>query len=311
MGMRRAQQQDGWLLVGLIVLLSGVFIAMAGIALALGQSRQVISVRVNDTKAANLAQAGIMQALYDFRNGTGVALGEGPPVDPGPAAGTSDDNVFILGGQMADVFLANLKSTAFQGASICSLTQRDRMQDWRVRNVLASGGTSAVLNTIQVSWSLDLGEKILRIDLDGTAADWRDSTCVGVPSGTVIDLTSLPVSQRTIAPTQVWSTNRIWFNSTNVMANKAWINITFTLSDGTVRTAHYEPLVRSRSADFTIKSVGEVRKGAFPFVTWRRIQTEYRLCNAAALASQCDSTSEELTAAGALSGYRELVSKSP
>lgn len=296
----RNSASGGWLLVGLIVILSSVFVAMAGVTLALGESRRTISLRENDTEAIYLAQAGVMDALYRFRSGNGVGpLGIDQRVDPGPLPGTSDDDVFILGGQMADSLLVNMKPTTFQ-ADInlpnCSPPRRDRMQNWTIRNVLASGGMSLTIDRIRVNWSPNLGEGVLRIDLNGNNPDWTAPSCSGVPANTDIDL----FPNQSIPPMASWNTNRIWFTSNGVMAGKAWIDISFIMSDGTVRTSHWDRAIpANRSADFTIKSVGEVRKGPFPFVTWRRLQAEYRLSGAA------------ITSTGNLLAYQELTTKSP
>jgi len=67
------------------------------------------------------------------------------------------------------------------------------------------------------------------------------------------------------------------------MGNKDWIELAFIMrADGSVRRVRFLPLNHTgSSASFTIKSTGEVRQGAFPFifpsVVRRRLQAEYRL----------------------------------
>lgn len=116
--------QGGWLLVGLIILISAVLVAMTGIALAMVQSQRVVSMRENDTEAAYLAQAGIMQELYNFRDGTGVgSVGVDQVIDAGPTPGLGDDDVFVLGGKAADFLLANMISARVDRANLSG--QRD------------------------------------------------------------------------------------------------------------------------------------------------------------------------------------------
>ena len=76
-------------------------------------------------------------------------------------------------------------------------------------------------------------------------------------------------------------------------------------------TAHYDALLANRTADFTVKSRGEVRKGPFPFVAWRRIQAEYRVCAATTATADCDSDSQEREKWGRLVSYAEMTQQTP
>lgn len=300
-------RSGGWLLVGLITLLSGVLVVLAGIALALGEGRAVVSLSSNQTEAFYLAQAGVMRAIYDFRRNAGVRLGGQPDyvVDAGPAAGNSDDDLFILSGPLRDFLLLNMKSGSFAssgGPSVCG--SRNRLQGWTVRNVLAAGGGNLTVDRVQVNWLPDAGERVMRIALSGGSV-WTAPGCVGRPANQEID-----VANQTIGPGQRWATNRVYFNAT--MAGKLWIDVMLIMSDGSVRAGHYEQAsMANRSADVTIRSIGEVRRGAFPFVTWRRLEAEYRLCGGVSAASQCDSSGEERTNAGRVLWYRELAQRTP
>ena len=82
----------GWLLVGLIILVSGVIVALAGASFLISGQLRVAALRQNQAKAIALAHAGIMQAIYDFRfndpavggTDTGFRLGEyAVPADTG------------------------------------------------------------------------------------------------------------------------------------------------------------------------------------------------------------------------------------
>lgn len=320
----------GWLLVGLILLLTVTSIGLVGVTVFLSQHLRVTGVRYLQTKAFYLAQAGIMRALYDVRRGAGVSLGE-QTVEAGPGAGTADDNVYTIqpfgsGSQHRDVLLMNMRSTtAFDPSpdSYCGLT-RDRFEQWPVRNVLASGGATFVVQSITVNSNAPAGSRVIRIDLNGTGADWRAPGCAGgcsaatcgvgagtlVGVGTPVDLSSVAVGNRSVAPGAAgrWSNNRIWFSTAGTMSGQLWVDVTFTMAapDSSSRTARWDRLVvANRTADFTIKSVGEVRRGALPFVGSRRIQAEYRICTVPG--APCASEANERIQWGSIMSYQERM----
>ncbi len=304
----RSDSQGGWMLVGFIVILSSVVVAMAGVSLVLAESRRAISVRQNDTEAISLAQAGVMQALYDVRNGTGIspgiALTTPQTIDAGPLPGQSDDDVFILGGKAADFLLANMIPATVDRANLSGVGQRDRLRNWRLRNVLGIPSPILQITQMTVSWNSPGSEGVIRIEING-ARVWPTSGTASAPqpSGTLIDIVDVTIPQNTER-----TGNTIWFSTNNVMQDKSFIDVAFRMSDhvasanpldASIRVARYTPAVGTRSASFTIKSVGEVRKGAFPFVTWRRLQAEYRL------------SSTTITDPGNLVSYQELAKKTP
>ena len=282
---------SGWLLAGLIVLVSAVILALAGVTFYLTEHLRSTSLRQNQTKAIYLAQAGVMQAVYDFRTtagGNGFGLGEYPvPTDTGTIGSYADDDVFQLGGQAADFLLVSMIPGTWFPAGICGgSANRQRLQDWTMRNVLITDSTTPtppdglpdglplVIDTLQISWEPDNGERVFRVDLMGGSADYSD--CAGTPSGGTIDV------NQTVAPLTEGAINRIWFSrrvsEPNLMSSKNWIQIRLTMTDGSVRRVRFVPLNPTTStANFTMKSLGRVRKGPFPFGVWRRLQAEYRL----------------------------------
>ena len=276
----------GWLLVGLIVILSSVFIALTGISMALGESRRVISMRENDTEAVYLAQAGVMQALYDLKRLTsappagGIVLRAYNIDNPtGPVPGPNDDAFILSSGIPADFFLVNMKgSISFSTSNLnCGggvHISSGVMGGWTVRNVLdPSSAPTLAVDRMQVNWSPDNGERVVRIVLNG-ANVWLN--CAGAAAGQELDVTN-----STINPRATWATNSVSFNSTTMGTAKDWIDLTFIMTDGSRRVARYDRLTpANRTADVTIRSRGEVREGTFPFLTWRRLQAEYRLSSA-------------------------------
>ena len=147
------------------------------------------------------------------------------------------------------------------------------------------------------------------MDLDGTGADWRSVGCAPIAPNTPIPI---PAAQQAVSPNSAWSPNRIWFATAN-MDTKLWIELTFTMSDGSARRARFLPATPlNSSASFTVKSVGEVRKGVFPFKMWRRVQAEYRLNSADVTNFQLvGSIASDPSPVADRPGYRELNQKQP
>jgi len=178
------------------------------------------------------------------------------------------------------------------------------MTGWVLRNVLASGQGSVTIDKIRVNWSPAGGEGILRIDLNNNTI-WTAPSCVPAARNADIDVTN-----QTLAADARWTNNHIWFTST-AMDGKDWIEITFVMADGSERLSHWDRLNNAdRSADFTLRSKGEVRRGAFPFVLWRRLKAEYRVCRSV-FDGNCNSRGEEEDEEGKLIGYEELTTQSP
>ena len=275
--------------------------ALATIWLLLVEHRQAVSHIENHTEAVYLAQAGVMQAIYDLKRGAGVALRAYNVNNPGGAAPSATQDAFILGcvscgvtpALQSDYFLVNMTVAGASAVSPqpCGGGTSDRFSNWPVNNVLAAGGLTSTVDQIQVTWPSPGSERVTRIMLNGAYV----TSCISVKSGIAINVTNT-----SIAPMGVWpaSNNQVWFNSSGTMGAKASIDVTFIMTDGSSRTAHYDLATSTnRSADVTIKSIGEVRTGNFPFLVWRRLQAEYRVGTA-------------LNSAGRLLSYQELTRNS-
>ncbi|MBI4003443.1 MAG: hypothetical protein HY353_00305, partial [Candidatus Omnitrophica bacterium] len=313
----RRQPSPGWLLVGLIVLISAVILALVGITFYLTEHLRTTSLRQNQTKAIYLAQAGVMRELYDYRRGQEISLGE-QTVTAGPLPGTADDDVFNISGPNADFLLVNMRdAVSFANSNLCpsrgpERVSRQRIRNWAVRNVLASGESSLTVDAMRINWfpypPAD-DEGILRIDLNGTNSNWEAPGCVAAARNSVIDITP----NVTLTPGQRWNNNQIWFTATSGMDAKDWIDVTFILSDSGERTSRYVPPNPDQSwADFTLRSVGEVRRGAFPFSVWRRLRVEYRVCaQSGDIGEDCSSAGDEQRNEGAIVAYEELNSQTP
>ena len=300
----RRQSRRGWLLVGLIVLISAVILALAGITFYLTEHLRSVSLRQNQTKAAYLAQAGIMQAIYDFRFNDGAIAGSDNCFTAGEYNATTgaignfpNEDVFILGGKAADFLMANMIPGVLNTGNLVGVGIRDRLQGWSVQNVLCAlppGLTAVRIDWITVSWANAVAppaEGVIRIEIPAGTRVWPQSGTASAPqaSGTRLDITN------TTIPVNTARSGVIWFTTNGVMTDgstKLPIDVTFEMSDHnqptpipphwSLRMGRHTPQANlaGRSGSFTVKSVGEVRKGAFPFSVWRRVQAEYRLNDA-------------------------------
>ncbi|MDP3704237.1 MAG: hypothetical protein Q8R78_07610 [Candidatus Omnitrophota bacterium] len=307
----RRQSSGGWLLVGLIVLIAAVLLGLVGITFYLTEHLRTTSLRQNQTKAIYLAQAGVMWELREYRRGQEISTGE-QIVTAGPP-----DDVFNISGPDADFLLVNMRNTVdFENTNYCPSgrngVSRQRIRFWSVRNVLASGESSLTVDQMRINWfpypPAD-NEGILRIDLKGTSPTWEAPGCVAEARNSVIDIDP----DITLDPEQRWPNNQIWFTAASGMDAKDWIDVTFILSDGSERTSRYVPTNPDQSwADFTLRSIGEVRRGAFPFSVWRRLRVEYRICaQSSDIGGNCNSEGEERTRVGAIIAYEELSNQTP
>lgn len=304
---RRLPLSRAFALAGLIVIVGSVSVAMSGIVLALAEGQRAISFRHNEMRSIYLAQAGVMQALYDFRAGSGIVLGE-KTVEPGPQEGLEDDDVFLLSGKAADFLLVNMIPALVDQGKLFGAT-RDRLRLWRLRNVLRSDsaptGLPVQIDRLTISWD-DPGPKegVIRVEISGRKV-WPPSGAVSKPqpSGTQLDILDIRVKPQTEL-----ARNTIWFSTKMVMQNKAFIQVAFQMSDhqqsdnpldASIRIARYTPALKTRSANFTVKAVGEARRSRFPFVMWRHLQAEYRLSGVL------------ITSPGSLVLYEELGVKTP
>ena len=325
----RPLHDKGWLLVGLIILISAVILALAGITFFLTEHLRTISLRQNQTKAIYLAHAGLMQAIYDFRTsagGNGFTPGtyDAVPGDAG-APGLGDDDVFIIGGEAADFLLAAMipatlnLTNANPGGGCGGGTPRNRLEGWTLRNVRLDSAIS--FNQVIVTWNAPTaGQGVVRLDFNGNAADWTAPGCNPFASGVPI-----PVPTQTINAGSFWDTNRVWF-ATDTMGSQAWIELAFVMTDNpnpssTRRARFVIGTPTASSASFTIKSIGEVRSSSFPFTTWRRLQAEYRLNDADTNVSDLQELGKITTDTALLiappvpaderPGYKELAQKQP
>ncbi len=313
--MRRCPSSGGWLLVGLIILVTAAGIGLAGATLFLTSHQRATSLRALQTRAYYLAQAGVMQAVYDFRElagGTGYTLGQ-VIVDDNPAS--ADDDVFVLEAVGSDGLLVNLKPGTLPAATTICAASRSRLTGWRLRSVLLSASPATTIDRVAVDWAPVLaGETVIRIDLGG-AQRWPlpAGTCSSVGPNVFADL----VPNYAIAPGAVVAgANTIWFSTTGFRAGggtttKTFIDLKFQLLDGSVRVARFVNAVGSRASSFSLTTVGRAGRGPMPFASCRRARVEYRICNSVTSANECDDATEERITSGKIHLVRDEGTRCP
>jgi hypothetical protein len=294
----------GWLLVGFIIVLTFVFVVLAGVVFFLSEHRKILSHHLNQARAVYLAQAGIMHALYEFRRNEGIERKAYSLANPaGPAPGASED-AFTIGGKDGDFLLANMIPAAILRIAVI---RTDLLHSWTLRNALRND--QITITHMRVSWNpVPKGQGVRRILLGNTkvypcgGGFWSSNPA---QSGQLIDL---GVCKFDIDPNTEVGDNIVFIRSQNGMGN-ASIDVEFRLSDhvasanpldASLSVGHYfPPGGATRSADIVLKSVGEVRSRSFPFVTWRRLRAQYRMFGVG------------LTDPGSVIGYTELEAKTP
>ncbi|MBI2495964.1 MAG: hypothetical protein HYW10_05315 [Candidatus Omnitrophica bacterium] len=280
---RVVRGQSGWTLVALIVLLAVALIALAGVGSGVAEGLRAGLVRVNETKAAYLASAGILDAVRSYQTGDGglaYALGEFPVVAP--------SEVFIrpLASPQRDFVLVDMSR-----ARLDQVAGSSRLRDWTLRNV-GPASPGPTLTTMVVDWTQavppDPSERVQAVLMLGGPCTlvWEGSQ----GPGEEIDIPDCQLSSNAMV-----GITQIWFTGTAVASrNPMVITVKFIMADaptlngcaGARPASEADPLLENcqRTAQFvknglnaglfTIRSIGEVRES--PFTTRRGVRAEFR-----------------------------------
>ena len=299
-------REDGWTLVVLVVLLTVALIAIVGVGTAVAEGMRVSLLRVNEAKAAYLAQAGVMDAIRAFEQGTdrSWALGEHQVTAP-------LKEVFIRLSTLPqrDFLFVDMVPASWQ-----ILGGQSRLRNWTLRNTRTIGsGTppagSLTVTGMRVEWTgvappgggaCALPAECVTSVIFGSGmlscpADWFGSAW----AGQVIDVPDCVLSSNTAQVTS----NQIRWNTTAVAARGADVTITFIMSDAgscvpVSSAAESNPLLEhcQRTVRFlnagpnvgllTVRSIGEARY--LPFAYNRAVRAEYRDTSSSAGAAPPD-----------------------
>ena len=311
----------GWLLVSLIVLMMILSITFIGIVRLLVEHIRTTGLRSLETKAYYLAQAGAMEALYDYRDSSdglnAFDLGTDVVVEDDPSS--ANDDSYRLLAQAGDGLLVNMKSARFVTSSIpssCTGSTRDRFTTWRLRNAIGTG--SVVIDQVAVDWSPVLaGERVSCINFNGNKVWPTGATnCSSSPNGTANQWLDLSPNFTVAAGGGVIN-NTVWFTTTGFRqaatesTTKDYIDFKFLMTDGTTRTARFVNTVANRQAQCSLTAIGRALRGPLPFGVCRRVWVAYDICSAAVLRTDCETTGQETRATGRLAAMIELPGGCP
>lgn len=289
-----------------MILLSVAFI---GIVRLLVEHIRTTGLRAGETRAYYLAQAGAMEAFYDFRDasdGLNAFDVTGADVIVDDNASGKEDDTYRLVATAADGLLANMKPGQMGAPGVpagCGSGSRDRFLGWRLRNAIGTAAPAGTIDAIAVDWSPNTGsQRVHRIELNG-AKVWPSggTQCTNGTRNAFLDLSP----DITLAPGAVIAgTNTVWFSGTGwrsgttMLTTKSYIDLKFRMLDGTIRTARFVNTVVDRQAAFGLTVIGKAQRGPMPFAVCRRLQAMYKVCRSAVAGTDCDTALEEVESAG-------------
>ncbi|MFH0762588.1 MAG: hypothetical protein V1925_01715 [Candidatus Omnitrophota bacterium] len=157
--------KKGIALIAAIMLIVFTSIVVLSVSVFIFQRLKQNDVESSKIRAIYLAQAGAHRAIYDYRSGGAVTLGQVTV-----AAGKT----FTLGGSKADLFLADAASVMVRQESF----------EIDIKDVTTS--EDIIIDRITVSWSPQSVDELLIQAAIGGSGVW--SSAVGVNSGTEIDI---------------------------------------------------------------------------------------------------------------------------
>jgi len=173
-------KDKGQALIIPIILMLLVVIIISSVAFFLAQVLDLDLVRIYQTMAVYAAQAGIFDAIVEYRN-TGFISAE--------TNTQITDNIYYSLGGAGMFFLADSSNT--------SILANRKLKDISMTNVNST--TDVTITHIQVSWTPDGGENLISIDLGRATVEWSGSAS----SGTNIDMTDFTIPADT-TENDVW-----------------------------------------------------------------------------------------------------------
>lgn len=222
------------ILVEMIIIMVLLAIVAFGITSYIAESLEFSLTNINQEKALYMAQAGVMRAIVDFRDG-----GLWSSVQNNNEAG---DEFYYHLGKNANFLCVNAATPQLSGKQLKRIA---------IKNIHA---TSAItITNIIVSWTF--GGNITKVTL-GSNTVW---------TGTASSPASLDISDFIIAAGVYYASNndQIWEFSGNVPSVASTdVVVTFVFSDGSSYKAYIFKDGKGADKEFSITSTGEIRRGA-------------------------------------------------
>lgn len=224
----------GIALVVLILIIVLIVIVMAGLTGFVFESLRLSTFKEQELKTIYLAQAGVMSAIVDYRDGGIWAKATNVNVT---------GNQYYHIGKDANFLWVDPSSPRVVGSNLKKIP---------IQNV--NSASSITITQLTLNWTF--GGNITKVTIGGTQV-WNGTAS----SGSTLDITDLTIA----AGVSYFGINdQQWdFSGGSVSGD---VICTFIFSDGSQRKAYLLKAGKSANKEFSITATGEVRGNA----TWRR-----------------------------------------
>ena len=244
----KLRKQQGLVLVAMVMLMVIASITILGISIFVVERLEQTKLQVVQTAAVNLAEAGIHQALYDFRfhdlSGNGYfTLGQ---------SNVTAQEFFVLGAEAGDLLMVNTATAAFSSAGANRLLQNLTMQN-------ATNSRTITIDRMIVTWNTSAD--LRRITINGSDV-WSGND--GSPVNADIN-----VLLNTTPSTVIIDSLRFQGDISG-----RTVNIQFVMTDGSTRSVDVYPA--SNRFDFWINATGKTTLSNI----WRTVRAHYNAMTA-------------------------------
>jgi len=240
--------QKGMTLVVAILLISFVTIVVAGITFFIVEIFRRSDAQATDLQCIYLAQAGIQNAIYQYRfrdlTGTGYFNFGQTSVDAG--------RFFVVGGNPADMVMVNSAGAHFRAPDNKNL-EGITMQ--------SASSTPVTIDRMIVSWS-GPSLKLTRIRI-GNSNVWNNNQGLSSPANCNIN-PNVTLSNAV--------TNLTYLRWNAAALGMSWVKIEFVMTDGSTKVVQVYPYSASTSSfRFTVKATGKTTGSPI----YRTIEADY------------------------------------
>lgn len=234
----------GVTLVAVIILIVFIAITVSGITVFIVQSFSQVQIKGSRMRALYLAQAGVQNAVYNFRvNGT---FSSNQPVYVTPG------NYFVIGGGDAGFLMVDSSAVVITGR------KKENLEGFVIQNVNST--RSITIDRMIIQWD-DPIRAVKEIRIDGTRR-WR---------GRLDSPADIDIDDTIIAPAATSPTNVIRFDKD--MSGVSYIDVQFVMTDGSTRDIRIYPA--SDAYSFAVSATGKVAGSNM----YRTIRAEYDALN--------------------------------
>ncbi len=227
----RFSNRKGIALIAAIMLIVFATIAVLGVVRFIAQRLYEQPTEAVFLQTIYLAQAGIHDAIYVFRNHNLTANGYFTLGQTNIDA----NNYFVLSATSANLLMVNTSASVLQSTN-------QRVGGWTIQN--ATNSNTIIIASMTVSWSGVSGRTLSSIYLNNTAV-WNTG---GGTSGNTFNITHFTLNT---TPTS-YSNNTLRFSGSMTGAT---VNVTFTMTDGSSQALQIYPALSNNN--FTVTSKGQ------------------------------------------------------